>query len=880
MDAHGEVSIYTAAPTGVMTCLFHPSSSALATTDLGASELNQIVGLHWFEMEKPVLIASPATPTSRSNSNNTNNNPNSRMGHATYGVSQALPMGPFHPVNGKQACIAVSKRGLVRLIFQNSTDNRFMQAVGNLGIDSSDASAYISHASLRGYRNSNNTLLLVTYSPTLVSLNVYMITITWTMPPAATKGNTTSKQAPQNLQASLGIQLVATEVITPNVPPEFALTHLLAVPSIPQKNINADQEQKVEVYTVFGSRTGSIVCLYTIQSQTAPLHPSIYSLTTRRNSYQEESEVQIAYKECINPFEPKKDHKDSDPDSESVDPCAPITSIAMASSDMFIITTSCNGKVSINYRGPTSGAARAITSPIDCGLIFENNNDDDSAHNDIRTAKPHTIVTGGLGQVSSSKQSAGGGSDNKNSNGTESQSPVIDVVISPTLFAFAYLTSRGIAIRRAHSPALDWYEASDDNSSEQEHIVTAAIALAARHAAACFSSLSCDDVLSVMTTELAKCLRSSKPVSIAGGTQISRYRYFLTTLLQESHRSVNFSFDLPRDYQIDKLMMHPSLQRLLSMQLVLGTSAPDYQRNIMGITAWTTLNIRLAAFALTFVVKSCGQPKQELTLKITQLMSLRGLIRWCIDFVAYVCQELYTASLHGPSYFYASDDHTVTPDASVVAAIVCTSIPRQLLLYSIRCIRSLGPIAEGLLQEYAKDPTSHNAAAATLAEQSGTGPVSAPALVRSVREMLSMAPVPLEAIERLLKEVEGVMQKTTFTDKLMSEQKLFFEGVATAEMQPVINRLIEVFRGLIGSGLDVSQLYFYDVSWLGLTQRVPHLDVLRKVLLDDSQGLQLRRCTRCGGRSIWSDMKTMTSASANWTVVFQRSCLCGGNWIS
>lgn len=871
-DAHGEVSVYASTPTGVMSCLFHPASSALATTDLSASELNQIVGFQWFEIEKPVLIASAATLTNRANNNNNGNN---RIGNATYGVSQALPMGPFHPINGKQACIAVSKRGLVRVIFQNPVANRYIQAVGNLGLDTADSSSYISHASFRGYRDSNNTILLVTYAPGQVSMSVYRITLTWTMPAKSGPQN-----APQNQrqnpalspnqstqaapQVALDIQLLTTEVLTPNIPKDLALTHLVALPSVPQKNVNAEQEHKVDVYAVFGSEKRSVIFLYSIQSQTTTLHPSIYSLTTRRDSYNEEPEIRLVFKEALGLQDTEEAEREQQPkdNEQSEDPVIPslpvITSIALASNDMFLTIASADGHVSMKYRGPNSSNVKIITSPTDAGLSFKDSNSPDNAFsNDIRPTGQNNVASTSDG-------------------GKPEAVWFTDIAISPSLFAIAYLRPVGISVRRAHAPSTDWYCGNENN-----HITQAAVALAARHAAACFSSLACDDILSVMTSELATKASNGFKITTADGQQISQYRYFLTMLLQESHRSVNFSFDLPRDYQIDKLMMHPSLQRLLSMQLVLGTSGPGYKRNIMGISAWITLNIRLAAFALTFVVKSCGQPKQDLTLKVSQLMSLKGLVRWCIDLIAYLCQELYEGSLAGPAYWFASSSKTKpNMDSSIVASILCTSIPRQLLLYTIRCIRSLDPITEGLCQEYSKDPAAYANASAIHGDQTGTVLPTPPIALRSIRETLSMAPVPIDVFEKLLKEGDSAMQKIAFSDKLQCEQKMFFEGVASTELMPVMARLIDVFRNIVSSGLDVSRLYFFDVSWLGLNRQLDEIDVLRKTVLGTSAGLQCRRCTRCGGRSTWTDVKSMVSASASWTVVFQKSCMCGGNWIS
>lgn len=494
------------------------------------------------------------------------------------------------------------------------------------------------------------------------------------------------------------------------------------------------------------------------------------------------------------------------------------------------------------------------------------------------------------------------------------QELVTDMCVSPNLSSALFLDRNGkLCISYMKNPKLMPPAKQTPHLLKQSNIVmvVSAIALAVRHAASCFANTCGDDLVIVMKRELDR-IHSVSPEAAD---------HFLQLLLRESYRAVVFSLDVGKDFQVDKIIVNPSLQRLLSMQVTLGTSK-GWKRNAMGCMAWSILNLRILAFAFTFTLRAVNQSRQhntsgqsEIEFKAGYFLSMAGLSRWCIDLMAYISQELYMASIESDPYSYFKNKN------SVAGAILLGKIPRMLLIYSLRGIRGMDLIASKLAEQ---EPNAFSG--------------SAHVAHRKLKEIsLHFSPVSLEFFEKLTSDVDNSLNTTypTLSDRLQVEHNLVFNARIPADLSTALTRTVEMFNIHLKPKLNVSWLYFYDVTWLGLneqtkdekndtgkTSAIPvsmhshfggrrlslalqaqtsketktpdgrlifqpkpipaggqEIDYIRKQEMSKySVGNGTRcRCTKCGEISIWYNPKTQNSAY--WTIACQKVCICNGVWI-
>ncbi|SEI31966.1 YALIA101S02e06260g1_1 [Yarrowia lipolytica] len=431
------------------------------------------------------------------------------------------------------------------------------------------------------------------------------------------------------------------------------------------------------------------------------------------------------------------------------------------------------------------------------------------------------------------------------------------ICVSPTCASYVYKTKDGLKLRIIDNKI-------PDADLTVAQMVDSAFVLSLRHSVSCISAVCNDDVMMVMRREIQRVSKLAPALE----TQ------FPLLLLAESHKAINFSLDLKKDHQMDKIMINPSLQRLLTMQTVIGTQH-GWTRNVTSRLSWCFLNLRLVSFSLTFTLRAIGQQKPGVApnhaMRIHYLMSLSGLKRWCLDFAAYLCQELLAASNEGPSYF--QKQHVALP-------MVMARSSRMLLMYSWRGIRSLDTI---------------------LMQKPGTETQEAGLASQRQRELSHFTPISMTFFEQLFNVIDSHTKQVAenVEDRLGLEQQLLFQGMIPQQFLPLAKRCVDEFDKFRKTN-DLSPLYFYNVSWLGLDEHydgrpaptpamAPYrnvtstglkIDCLRKFIIERQEGSILRVCQRCAGTSVFvdsSDGKQFTGT--HWTFAFQRNCWCGGMWI-
>lgn len=112
---------------------------------------------------------------------------------------------------------------------------------------------------------------------------------------------------------------------------------------------------------------------------------------------------------------------------------------------------------------------------------------------------------------------------------------------------------------------------------------------------------------------------------------------------------------------------------------------------------------------------------------------------------------------------------------------------------------------------------------------------------------------------------------------------MLITGSVSPRLWPAVEALLTKTLKSLREEVDVAELYFHDVSWLGLSDdkasdrwRKEHrLDVNRKVEL--SKRARLRQCTRCC--SVMEDTPP-PNWTAGWLVNMWRTCVCGNWWMS
>jgi mediator of RNA polymerase II transcription subunit 16 len=249
------------------------------------------------------------------------------------------------------------------------------------------------------------------------------------------------------------------------------------------------------------------------------------------------------------------------------------------------------------------------------------------------------------------------------------------------------------------------------------------------------------------------------------------------------------------------------------------------------------------------------------------LNSLNGLIRYCIDLIAYIIDALFALSkrlsLAPDTPLSLSTLQTTIEEMQCPAlALLLASTSRTFLRYNCRALR-------GLLNKATRDlPTT----ADVMRRQAYTTVIS----------VLERTPaVKLATFDRLLAEIDtgarlgyedmGDKERNSKERELLVRVKIpevLFETADTL-LGPTLRALRQE--------IDPSALYFKDVGWLGLTddQRAKNwwdkhrVDAIRKVIVPrmaaEKQGW--RRCIRC---CVW--MGELGEGREN---SIERVCLCG-----
>ena len=176
--------------------------------------------------------------------------------------------------------------------------------------------------------------------------------------------------------------------------------------------------------------------------------------------------------------------------------------------------------------------------------------------------------------------------------------------------------------------------------------------------------------------------------------------------------------------------------------------------------------------------------------------------------------------------------------------------------------------------------------------QSSTSPLGL--TYQELEAVFQESPVTVKQFQELLKQLDGSIKNTyqntginhddTGQHKREKEERssiekdMLIKGTIPSIHLDVVEELLTSTVPKLKEQVNVAELFFKDIGWLGLTDdrsgrrwREKHpMDVLRKTEL--KKGAKTKRCTRCGGLA----EDTPAPRGVNMIVMnLQRHCICG-----
>lgn len=413
-----------------------------------------------------------------------------------------------------------------------------------------------------------------------------------------------------------------------------------------------------------------------------------------------------------------------------------------------------------------------------------------------------------------------------------------------------------------------------------------------------------NDLIAFIGYEILK-LKNSLKSSVSENQAVTIIDKFIDSILLESTRAMSFQLDAVAREPVDKLLSNSLLQRLLSLQLLLS-SFHSSKKKVSDI-AWVVLNIRSASFGIMFLMSSIyrqiskKKPNEEtLTDAATRaefIMSLIGNVKWIIDLMIYFNQELMQLAYFKKNFARSKLNFHNT----LTLPILMCKVLRIFLIYVLSSIAKTHEI----LKELNKYLIEANKMFTPMKE----------ALNRYFA-VCSQSPLNVGLFESFLRECdkyvsEEIIKVSKTKEKafaLGAEHKLVFQGEIDRDILHIAEGVVAKHSATLQKDIKISEVYFYDASWIkvGIYSEIkppdspllviPRLqiskseciDALRKVVFSlplnrgYTNSTKIRRCTRCRSYSLINDPVTFepTSQVGLWTIVFQRTCLCGSSWVN
>jgi len=263
---------------------------------------------------------------------------------------------------------------------------------------------------------------------------------------------------------------------------------------------------------------------------------------------------------------------------------------------------------------------------------------------------------------------------------------------------------------------------------------------------------------------------------------------------------------------------------------------------------------------------------------------LLGLVSWTIALNNSIIDEILMLAdavedhPGGPSSLTADWINQKTAETPLpLLPLLLTSTARAILRFNCRYIRVLGA-----------ESSNHRHASTPLA-----------VAYREFELIVSSSPVSVSIAERVLTQVDNAIKAAYQASGITEDERGRAEKdmLVQARIPPVLVDVVKTLLTTTASGLredvNAAELFFTDVSWLGLSEspsepgqggefeagretglrRKRPVDVLQKIRM---RGGRWRRCTRCA--ALMEDLVPQRGSSV-LLVGLARFCVCGSLWM-
>ncbi|KAF1817517.1 hypothetical protein P152DRAFT_21888 [Eremomyces bilateralis CBS 781.70] len=730
-------------------------------------DVTSIVGLHWL----PVFPQNQKNHVFWKGSRN--------QGEWNYQLSNHLFPGPHNPCEGRSAVLVLHKSSQLRLLFQVQ-DGRWLETTTMLPDSTQSSESLLSHAAFAPENLPDNdpTLLMATYNMSC-SLKVCRIRIEWQPQTAANPGQGNGEGPTLNMPA---IKLSPVTSESDCFPPSSltsegdglsieprpyipTLTHLEFLPSEPER-VHADKTYPT-VLGVFHefSAPSSADALLGDTSRPYFCHATACAWELKAAPPAKLSE---AFDSLSGKKRPLSTYFPQGQQWRLHQKPAWSSNVAVIS----IVSLRFNTVLAVAY--------------ADGSIEFRDRSTMSTIVTEQDPAEIYTLMQGGFAFLNAP--------------------PSLHIAFSPNYCIAAVLhdddekTDKGsrITIRKMEYLMGDLAHPSEGMATAPGSgmVSNAAVALALHHSCACGQLCTTDDIFAM--------LGSNAHVSV------------INEFFQQAIRAMNLNLDYSTEeaqknaYQLFRV---PALYKTLSAQAGMGTVKHGF-RNVSGKLAWITLNLKLIATSLTMSIRH-NEP-----LKLDLAISLIGHVKYSLDFLVYVLQDLYDLAreLLGHEQNLVRIQSKVDDANSPVLAVMLASVPRLLIR---TCVRSL------------KNAYIHSIncmkAATTPDQKADWHRVSAP-----FRDTPLLALLQQQHLDNFLKELDASIKQCyaaarepgkngpiSADGRSKIERELFITGKIPPLLGPAVVRIFQVSLPNMSKHLDPYRIYAHDVSWLGLTDDGP-----------------------------------------------------------
>ena len=802
---------------------------------------NKILEIKWLNLDKSVISNIPAVRIQQDAENQVLNGCASKMGAASddangfyyrYNAQQYKAYGASHPLATKQACIAIRQNGQVCLYYQAEHGIEYEKVCVDLNNNETVLlDDVITNASI-GFLKNGKIIIIAYYRLSKVS-KIFEIEIKWNYLSIAAKmlAENPNYRAPADTKVLPEILVTKLHQLDMNnIVQGFEFNDVTLI------SPNFEQDSHMEILFSFENRRKMV----SDPIQTIVLRYQLVVVDHQKKIHQSFKDIAAKNGVDVTQF------------SHSSFSCNYIQMLTINDLilkiepihlDQFIAFVLSSGVIRIFKRKDMSEEVNKFSKEYQEQQQQKNANSDKSSS--LTNLPNHISLMLDAGYEF-----------------TKLKEQPKFVCLSPNICSYVVLPIGGNSLQ---SYCLTTSNVDEDylNGKKKGLLLAKAAAISLRHTTACYFGYFTDDIVATIRNDL---MILSKKIN-------ENYSYrLMVSILQESHRSINLNIDIPSE-QSDKMVQNQPLQRLLTLQLSLGTS-DNWKKTRSGKIALVLVNLRYVASSVMYTIHTIysnmqrfvrkGFPATDTLLNAKMreecILSVMGVIRWCLDYIVLLSQELMELN----SAFKSNDTETIEKlvKNSIVIPLILGKIPRSFLVFSIANIRRLFSFVQKFVEK--NDPnltakiTSDNPLGAfDMVEEdylkndssviqrkfsgngrSGSGSnsktgkaiVIAPTFEAYYRlgSLIRRLPVSLVAFEKFLTEADTPLRNMRL-DAPMSlavEQQIVCQGYVSKNFTDAMRKISEVFNKsvLSYSNTKVSDLYFYNTSWLGLDDIVEEED--------------------------------------------------------